>query len=53
MPGEAEATRLALDPATPVVDIARIAYSEAGEPVELNEMTADAASYIFRYSFDA
>ena len=42
-----------LDSATPVVDIARIAYSESGEPVELNEMTADAASYIFRYSFDA
>jgi GntR family transcriptional regulator len=53
MPSEAEASRLALDPATPVVDIARVAYSEAGEPVELNEMTADAASYIFRYSFDA
>jgi GntR family transcriptional regulator len=36
-----------------VVEIARIAYSETGEPVELNEMIADAASYIFRYSFDA
>ena len=53
MPSEAETTRLALDQATPVADIARIAYSETGEPVELNEMTADAASYIFRYSFDA
>ena len=52
MPIEAETTRLALDQATPVVDIAGIAYSEPGEPVELNQMTADAASYIFRYSFD-
>ena len=53
MPAEAETTQLALDQATPVVDIVRVAYSETGEPVELNEMTADAASYIFRYSFDA
>src|SRR5215831_6290105 len=53
MPLEAEAAKLALDPATPVVDIARIAYSEGGQAVELNEMTADAASYIFRYSCDA
>jgi GntR family transcriptional regulator len=53
MPSESEIARLALDPATPVVDIARVAYSDTGQPVELNEMTADAASYIFRYSFDA
>ncbi len=53
MPSEIEIARLALDPATPVIDIARIAYSENGHAVELNEMTADAASYIFRYSFDA
>jgi GntR family transcriptional regulator len=53
MPSEAETARLALDPATPVIDIARIAYTQTGRPVELNEMTADAASYIFRYSFDA
>jgi len=53
MPNEAEIARLALDPATPVIDIARIAYTETNQPVELNEMTADAASYIFRYSFDA
>ena len=52
MPSESEIARLALDPATPVVDIARVAYSDTGQPVELNEMTADAASYIFRYSFD-
>jgi len=53
MPSESEIARLALDPATPVVDIARVAYSDTGQPVELNEMTANAASYIFRYSFDA
>jgi GntR family transcriptional regulator len=53
MPSESEIARLALDPATPVVDIARVAYSDTGQPVELNEMTADAASYIFRYGFDA
>jgi GntR family transcriptional regulator len=53
MPNEAETARLALDPATPVIDIARIAYTDTGQPVELNEMTADAASYIFRYSFYA
>lgn len=53
MPNEAKTSLLALDPATPVIDIARVAYTETGQPVELNEMTADAASYIFRYSFDA
>jgi len=36
---------------TPVVEIARIAYTGAGRIIEVNEMTADAAAYVFRYDF--
>jgi GntR family transcriptional regulator len=38
---------------TPVVEIVRTAFTEAGRPVEVNEMTLDASAYILRYDFDA
>src|SRR4051794_38419337 len=38
---------------TPVVDIVRTAFTDAGRPVEVNEMTLDASAYILRYDFDA
>jgi GntR family transcriptional regulator len=53
MPEPGEAERLALLPGTPVVDIVRTAYTADGQIVEVNEMTADASSYVFRYDFDA
>jgi GntR family transcriptional regulator len=53
MPEPAETDRLELPPGTPVIDIARTAYTADGQIVEVNEMTADASSYVFRYDFDA
>ena len=53
MPEPDEAQRLALPPGSPVMDIMRTAYTADGQIVEVNEMTADAASYVFRYDFDA
>lgn len=53
MPEPGESDRLELPPGTPVVDIVRTAYTADGQIVEVNEMTADAASYVFRYDFDA
>ena len=53
MPLFPEVDHLKLDSATPVVDIFRIAYTEEGQPVEANEMTADSSAYIFRYRFDS
>jgi GntR family transcriptional regulator len=47
------AERLALPPATPVTEIIRTAYDANNVPVEVNEMTADASAYVFRYEFDA
>ena len=51
MPLAEETERLQLPPGTPVVDITRTAYTADGAPVEVNEMTADAGSYVFRYEF--
>jgi GntR family transcriptional regulator len=53
MPEPAESARLGLPPGTPVVDIVRTAYAADRQVVEVNEMIADASSYIFRYDFDA
>jgi GntR family transcriptional regulator len=53
MPEPAEAARLGLPPGTPVVDLVRTAYAADQQVVEVNEMIADASSYIFRYDFDA
>ena len=38
---------------TPVVDIVRTAFTDAGRPVEVNEMILDASAYILRYDFSA
>jgi GntR family transcriptional regulator len=53
MPLLPEVDQLKLDSATPVVDIVRVAYTEDGQPVEINEMIADSSAYIFRYRFDS
>jgi GntR family transcriptional regulator len=53
MPEPEESERLALPPGTPVMDIVRTAYTADGQIVEVNEMIADASSYVFRYDFDA
>jgi GntR family transcriptional regulator len=52
MPQPSEIERLEIAPGTPVVEICRVALDAAGTPVEVNEMTADAGAYIFRYEFD-
>jgi GntR family transcriptional regulator len=52
MPEPDEADNLNLPAGTPVVEIARIAYTGTGRIVEFNEMIADASAYIFRYDFD-
>jgi GntR family transcriptional regulator len=53
MPEPDETSRLELLPGTPVVDVVRTAYTADGQIVEVNQMTADASSYVFRYDFDA
>ncbi|MEV0120628.1 GntR family transcriptional regulator [Streptomyces sp. NPDC050703] len=53
MPSQEEATRLGMATGTPVILICRTAYAEGGRPVEINEMTLDAASYILEYDFEA
>ncbi len=51
MPEPGEAEQLKLPAGTPVVEIARITRTTAGRIIEVNEMTADASAYIFRYDF--
>ncbi|MFD5652051.1 GntR family transcriptional regulator [Streptomyces sp. NPDC127039] len=53
MPSQNEATQLAISAGTPVILICRTAFTDEGRPVEVNEMTLDAASYILEYDFDA
>ncbi|QGZ48739.1 UTRA domain-containing protein [Streptomyces sp. QHH-9511] len=53
MPTAAESTRLSLELGTPVILIARTAFTAKGTPVELNEMTLDSSSYVLEYDFDA
>lgn len=45
--------RLDLPSGTPVMEITRTAYDADGLAVEVNEMTADASAYVFRYEFEA
>jgi GntR family transcriptional regulator len=52
MPSPDEADRLEIAAGTPVIDVIRIALDAHGRPVEVNEMTADASAYIFRYEFN-
>jgi GntR family transcriptional regulator len=51
-PEETEALDLPTS-GSPVVDIVRTAFTEAGQAVEVNEMTLDASAYILRYDFSA
>jgi GntR family transcriptional regulator len=53
MPSPDEADRLEIAPGTPVIDVIRIAVDANDTPVEVNEMTADASAYVFRYEFSA
>ncbi|WP_281157122.1 GntR family transcriptional regulator [Streptomyces sp. HYC2] len=53
MPSKDEAAQLSMSAGTPVILICRTAFAEEGRPVEINEMTLDAASYILEYDFDA
>ncbi|GAB7074993.1 GntR family transcriptional regulator [Streptomyces sp. JCM 18897] len=53
MPSKDEATQLNISPGTPVILICRTAFADEGLPVEINEMTLDAASYVLEYDFDA
>ncbi|GHF04106.1 GntR family transcriptional regulator [Streptomyces griseoluteus] len=53
MPSKDEAAQLSMSPGTPVIHICRTAFADEGRPVEINEMTLDAASYILEYDFDA
>jgi GntR family transcriptional regulator len=51
MPEPSEVAALDLAAGTPVVELIRTAYTSDGQPVEVNEMTADASAYVFRYDF--
>ncbi|EST26111.1 GntR family transcriptional regulator [Streptomyces roseochromogenus] len=53
MPSKDEAGQLSISAGTPVILICRTAFADEGRPVEINEMTLDAASYILEYDFDA
>ncbi|MFE9405979.1 GntR family transcriptional regulator [Streptomyces sp. NPDC006530] len=53
MPSKDEAARLSMASGTPVILICRTAFAAEGRPVEVNEMTLDAASYVLEYDFDA
>ncbi|MFI0241961.1 GntR family transcriptional regulator [Streptomyces sp. NPDC016845] len=53
MPSKDEATQLSMSTGTPVFLVCRTAYTAEGRPVEINEMTLDAASYILEYDFEA
>lgn len=53
MPQPEETERLEIAPGTPVIDVIRVAVDGGGVPVEVNEMTADASAYVFRYEFSA
>ncbi|MFJ9830822.1 GntR family transcriptional regulator [Streptomyces sp. NPDC101169] len=53
MPAKEEASQLSVSAGTPVILICRTAFADEGRPVEINEMTLDAASYVLEYDFDA
>ncbi|MEU1406949.1 GntR family transcriptional regulator [Streptomyces sp. NPDC005728] len=53
MPTKDEAAQLGISAGTPVILICRTAFADEGRPVEINEMTLDAASYVLEYDFDA
>jgi hypothetical protein len=49
--GLSEETKPKAGTLPPVVEIVRTAYTEDGNPVEVNEMVTDASAYVFRYDF--
>lgn len=51
MPSTTEVQALGLSAGIPVVEMFRTAFEESGRPVEVNEMLADASTYVFRYDF--
>ncbi|WP_026424601.1 GntR family transcriptional regulator [Actinokineospora inagensis] len=51
MPRAEETAALGLAQGTPVICITRTAYTAVDRPVEVNEMTLDAGSYVLEYSF--
>jgi GntR family transcriptional regulator len=53
MPSPEERAGLALPDGNPVIAVMRTAYRADREPVELNEMVLDAASYVLQYDFKA
>ncbi|WP_405409105.1 UTRA domain-containing protein [Streptomyces decoyicus] len=53
MPSQEEADKLQLTIGTPVILVCRTAFADGGNPVEVNEMTLDSASYVLEYAFDA
>lgn len=53
MPTPAETERLHLPDGTPVIEITRHAYTEAGRCVEVGRMILDATAYLLDYTFPA
>jgi GntR family transcriptional regulator len=53
MPRDSEAKLLELAQGTPVILVARTAFTAEGRAVEVNEMTLDSGSYILEYDFSA
>jgi GntR family transcriptional regulator len=51
MPREAEREALELAQGTPVILIVRTAFTADDQPVEINEMVLDSASYVLEYKF--
>ncbi|MEU8917439.1 GntR family transcriptional regulator [Streptomyces nigrescens] len=53
MPAPEEVDRLRLPAGTPVILISRMAMTEDGRTVEVNEMILDSSAYVLEYDFDA
>jgi hypothetical protein len=50
---KAAALELRAQSGTPAVEIVRAAFTDAGCPAEVNDLTLDASAYILRSDFDA
>jgi GntR family transcriptional regulator len=53
MPQQPERDVLELPPGTPVAEITRYAFDDAGRCVEVNEMVLDGTAYVLAYEFEA
>jgi GntR family transcriptional regulator len=51
MPRDSETRLLELTQGTPVIAVARTAYTADGRAVEVNEMILDASAYVLEYDF--